>query len=180
MGNNFSNHLLIAMPSLRDLNFSHSVTYLCEHNDGGAFGLVINRPTDISLGEVFSDQLAQANQTPVYIGGPIQQNRGFVLHQPLGNWQATLAVTDVIGLTASSDILNAIAHCDGPASSLVTIGYAGWGPGQLEQEIGENSWLTCPAEPELVFETAPENVWAASASLLGVDLNLISSCPGHA
>ncbi|MEE9492150.1 MAG: YqgE/AlgH family protein [Gammaproteobacteria bacterium] len=180
--NYLGNQLLIAMPSLQDQNFSHSVTFLCKHNADGAFGLVINRPSDMSIGDIFSDQISRQNPQSVYIGGPIHQDRGFVLHQPIGQWQSTLHITETLGMTVSSDILIAIAdkHRLAPEHSLVSIGYAGWAAGQLEQEIAENSWLTCPASPDLLFDTPADMVWLQAAQTLGIDLTLISTHAGHA
>jgi len=183
--NSLSNHFLIAMPTLDDPNFHHTTTYICEHNEEGALGVVINRPLEIQLGEILrhmditTDIEAIQNQT-VYMGGPVQSDRGFVLHEPVGDWEATLKVTDTIGITSSRDILADIARGDGPDHAIITLGYAGWGAGQLEQELAENTWLSGPASSKIVFETPSEQRWLAAAALLGIDLNLISSDPGHA
>jgi putative transcriptional regulator len=180
-----TNHFLIAMPALEDPNFFHTVTYICEHNAEGALGLVINRPLDIRLEEVFNhmdlkDATARARQLPVHLGGPVQQDRGFVLHEPLGAWEATLKVTDRIGITSSVDILAAIANESGPEHSLIALGYAGWGAGQLEQEMMDNAWLSGPADPEILFTTPDEQRWNAAAASLGVDLDRLSGDAGHA
>jgi len=180
-----ANHFLIAMPRLADPNFFHTVTYICDHNDDGAMGIVINRPTTMHLGDVFQymDVFASdphITETTVYQGGPVQTERGFVLHAPLGAWEATLRVTEEIGLTASQDILTALAQGDGPEKSLVALGYAGWGAGQLESELSQNAWLSGPAEPAILFDTPAEQRWEAAAALLGVDLNLLSDETGHA
>ena len=183
--NSLSNHFLIAMPTLDDPNFHHTTTYICEHNEEGALGVVINRPLEIQLGEILrhmditTDIEAIQNQT-VYMGGPVQSDRGFVLHEPVGNWEATLKVTDTIGITSSRDILADIAGGEGPDHAIITLGYAGWGAGQLEQELAANTWLSGPASSKIVFETPSEQRWLAAAALLGIDLNLISSDPGHA
>lgn len=180
-----TNHFLIAMPALEDPNFFHTVTYICEHNAEGALGLVINRPLDIRLEEVFNhmnlrDASPNARQMPVHLGGPVQQDRGFVLHEPLGEWEATLKVTDRIGITSSVDILAAIAREAGPEHSLIALGYAGWGAGQLEQEMLDNAWLSGPADPQILFNTPSEQRWMAAAASLGVDLNRLSGEAGHA
>ncbi len=180
-----SNHFLIAMPALEDPNFFHTVTYICEHNAEGALGLVVNRPLDMRLEEVFSHMKLkvtnpEANQIRVHLGGPVQQDRGFVLHEPLGEWEATLKVTDRIGITSSADILAAIAEGRGPERRLVALGYAGWGAGQLEREMTENAWLSGPADPDILFDTPDEERWRAAASSLGVDLDLLSGDAGHA
>ena len=180
-----TNQFLIAMPGLEDPNFFHSVTYICEHNDQGALGLVINRPLDMQLGEILQHIKLQhsepeARQIQVHLGGPVQQDRGFVLHEPLGEWEATLKVTDRIGITSSIDILQAIAKNEGPERSLITLGYAGWGAGQLEQEMAENAWLNGPADPDILFNSPDEERWKAAAASLGVDLDLLSGEAGHA
>lgn len=173
------------MPTLADPNFSHTVTYICEHNDEGAMGLVINRLMEISLAEVLrqmSIEPSRSLDTSVAIneGGPVHPEQGFVIHSPLGAWQSTLSVDTEIGLSTSRDVLTAIAHGEGPAHYLIALGYAGWGPGQLEQEIAQNTWLSGPVSREILFDLPLENRWAAAAALLGVDLNLISSEIGHA
>jgi len=180
-----SNHFLIAMPTLDDPNFHHTTTYICEHNEDGALGVVINRPLEIQLGEILrhmdmdTDIEAVRNQI-VYMGGPVQSDRGFVLHEPIGDWEATLKVTDTIGITSSRDILADIAAGKGPEHAIITLGYAGWGAGQLEQELAENTWLSGPASSRIVFETPSNERWLAAAALLGIDLNLMSSDTGHA
>jgi putative transcriptional regulator len=180
-----NNHFLIAMPALSDPNFHHTATYICEHNDEGALGLIINRPTDLRLGEILehmgievtTDEIAAQ---PVYLGGPVQNDRGFVLHQPVGNWEATLKVTQDTAITSSRDILDAIARGEGPEKTFITLGYAGWGAGQLEQELAENAWLSGPADSRIVFDTPYEQRWEAAAGLIGVDLKLLSGEAGHA
>jgi putative transcriptional regulator len=184
-GHHLTNQFLIAMPGLEDPNFFRSVTYICEHNDEGALGLVINRPLDMNLGEIFQhiniDHAApEAVRIPVHLGGPVQQDRGFVLHEPLGDWEATLKVTDRIGITSSMDILDAIARNKGPKRRLIALGYAGWGAGQLEQEIAGNAWLSGPADPRILFDTPDEDRWKAAAALLGIDLDLFTGDAGHA
>lgn len=176
---------LIAMPDLADENFFHTVTYICEHNRDGAMGIVINRQAEVSLGELFSQLGIHPSDTThlnhmVYHGGPVQTEQGFILHQPLGDWEATMAITDTVGLTASKDILEAIAHGEGPKQFLVALGYAGWGAGQLEHEMLENAWLSAPASSTVLFETPVEQRWTEAAALLGVDLALLSHDAGHA
>lgn len=184
-GSFLTNQFLIAMPGLEDPNFFHSVTYICEHNEEGAMGLVINRPMNMQLGEILEhidihDASVDARHIPVHLGGPVQQERGFVLHSPLGEWEATMQVTDRIGVTSSLDILQAIAHDEGPEKILVTLGYAGWGAGQLEQELADNAWLSGPADPDILFNKPDEERWKAAAASLGVDLDLLSGDAGHA
>lgn len=179
------NHFLIAMPALSDPNFSRTVTYLCEHNEDGAMGLVINRPLEITLDEIFkhmgigdADPVVAA--APIYLGGPVQPDRGFVLHTPIGAWESTLRVTDDIGVTTSQDVLKAMAEGKGPEHALVALGYAGWGTGQLEAEIIDNAWLSVPAESDIIFHLPSEQRWRAAAASLGIDLDRLSSDAGHA
>lgn len=180
-----TNHFLIAMPGLADPNFYHTVTYICEHNSNGALGIVINRPLNTRLGEILEHLDIKAT-TPriadqtVYLGGPVQPERGFVVHRPLGEWDATLKITNNLGVSSSRDILAAIADGNGPDRTLIALGYAGWGAGQLEQEIAQNAWLSGPADDHILFDLPVERRWSAAAQLLGVDLNLLSSDAGHA
>lgn len=180
-----TNQFLIAMPNLLDPNFFHSVTYLCEHNQNGAMGIVINQPVDLTIGELIEQMNhqapdnAQAN-APVFRGGPMDMERGFVLHEPLGQWEATMPVGHVIGLTTSNDIIAALAQGEGPEQCLIALGYAGWGAGQLEEEIRDNAWLNGPAEPAILFETPVEQRWEAAAALIGVDITQLSGMAGHA
>ncbi|MFQ5469268.1 MAG: YqgE/AlgH family protein [Gammaproteobacteria bacterium] len=180
-----TNQFLIAMPSLEDPNFFHSVTYICEHNHEGAMGIVINRPLDIELGEVFEQMDIDSedpdiNESPIYLGGPVQNERGFVIHRPHGVWESILRVTDDIGVTSSRDILEAIATGRGPEKSLIALGYAGWGAGQLEKEISDNTWISTPADTSIIFDTPYEQRWHAAAALTGVDLTRLSADVGHA
>jgi putative transcriptional regulator len=180
-----ANHLLIAMPALADPNFARSVTFICEHSAEGAMGIVINRLTDIRLRDILEQlgiDTAQGrhNDLPVYLGGPVQTSRGFVIHEPLGHWEATLAVTDQLGISTSRDILEAIAANRGPERFLIALGYAGWAPGQLEREITENSWLHCPADRAILFDMAIENRWRAATEHAGVNPALLSGEAGHA
>lgn len=180
-----TNHFLIAMPGLQDPNFSRTVTYICEHSSEGAMGIVINRPMDLHLGEVL-DQLdiaaeaGQISDLPVYLGGPVQTDRGFVIHDGSASYDSTLTVTPEIRVTTSRDILEAIAAGGGPDNRLIALGYAGWSGGQLEQELIANAWLSGPATAEILFATPSAQRWQAAAKLLGVDLNLLSAEAGHA
>ncbi len=180
-----TNHFLIAMPTLADANFFRTVTLICEHSTEGAMGIVINRTTDMRLRDILEQLDIGVDRSPVadmpiYLGGPVQNNRGFVLHEPLGKWESTLAITDTLGVSTSRDILVAIAADQGPDRWLVALGYAGWGAGQLEREIGENSWLSGPANRDIVFDLPLERRWNAAAELVGVDLSMLSGEAGHA
>lgn len=182
---NLTNHFIIAMPSLQDGNFSESVTYICEHDDNGALGITINRPSEISLSEILSQLQIKISSDhiidqTVLNGGPVQIDRGFILHAPTGDWDSSLKVTENIAVTTSQDIMQAIADNKGPDRSLIALGYAGWGPGQLEYEMSENAWLSCPATEEILFNTPLEKRWRAAALLLGIDLQLLSNQTGHA
>ena len=180
-----TNQLLIAMPGMADPNFSTTVTLICEHNDDGALGIIINRPLNLKLSGLF-DQLSVEDadpdtaENPVMSGGPVGTERGFVLHDKKLSFENTLAVSDDIQLTLSRDVIDAMALGDGPEKSLVAIGYAGWEPGQLEEEMLANSWLNVTATPELVFDTPFEERWNSAARLLGVDISSISPDAGHA
>ena len=182
---NLTYHFLIAMPNMVDPHFAKSLTFICEHNDQGALGVVINRPIDMNL-QTLLEQISIPLESdvfksiPVHFGGPVQTDRGFVLHMPVGQWQSTLAVGSEIGLTTSKDILQAVARGEGPKQILVTLGYAGWAPGQLEHELAQNAWLTVQARPELIFGLPSEERLAAAMHLLGVDYASLSEQAGHA
>lgn len=182
---NLTHHFLIAMPNMVDPNFARSLTYICEHNDQGALGVVVNRPTDMTLRSLL-EQIeidlgdGLVGDEPVYFGGPVQTDRGFVLHRPVGEWQSTLSVQGDVGLTTSKDILQAVADGSGPGNLLVSLGYAGWAPGQLEEELKQNAWLTVAARPDVIFATPPQDRLAAAMSLLGVNLATLSDVAGHA
>jgi putative transcriptional regulator len=179
-------HFLIAMPGLGDLNFAHAVVYICAHNEDGCMGMVINhRLSDIKLGEVLQQMNIKVEQPTVndqivYLGGPVQTDRGFILHRTGKEWQSTLVVSDKIAITSSQDVLYAIAKGEGPKDALVVLGYSGWNPGQVEQEVIDNMWLTVPAEANILFNTPSEIRWKASAAILGVDLDSLSDEVGHA
>jgi putative transcriptional regulator len=178
-------HFLLAMPSLTDAIFAHSITYLCEHNEQGAMGIVINHPLDLSVEEVLEHLDLSASgrlcEIPVMAGGPVHMDRGFVLHRhTTREWEASLKITDEISLTTSRDVLEAIADGKGPRDCLIALGYAGWTAGQLEAEISDNSWLTLPADSSIIFDTPYHLRVNTAAAQLGVDLNLISAEAGHA
>ncbi len=176
---------LIAMPAMVDPNFAGSVVYVCEHTDKGALGLVINLPTELTLESLFDKidlklEIAPGKDAPVYFGGPVQTERGFVLHVPAGQYSSSLAVRDDIALTTSKDVLEAVAGGSGPEKLLVTLGYSGWGAGQLEDEVSNNAWLTVDAQPAVIFDTPAEARQAAALKLLGIDPSQLSSQAGHA
>jgi len=182
---NLTHQFLIAMPTLADPNFERTVVYVCEHNDKGAIGLVINRSTDLTLAKLFDKidlklEIAPWKDAPVYFGGPVQTERGFVLHTPPGNYSSSLAIADEIALTTSKDVLEAVAGGTGPEKILVTLGHSGWGGGQLENEIAQNAWLTVAAQSEIIFETPVEQRFDAALKLLGVDSTQLSGLAGHA
>lgn len=182
---NLTDHFLIAMPNMADPYFSRTLTYICEHNDQGALGVVINRPIDMTLGTLF-DRLSltltseNLGKAPIFFGGPVQTDRGFVLHQPIGEWQSTLSVQDRVGLTTSKDILESLGHGTGPEKLLVTLGYSGWAPGQLENEIKQNAWLTVAAKDAVIFDLPVEERLPAALGLLGIDFASLSDEAGHA
>ena len=182
---NLTHHFLIAMPNMADPYFSKSLTYVCEHNDRGALGVVVNRPIDMTLQALF-ERLSltlrdgEFADAPIYFGGPVQTDRGFVLHEPPGAWHSTLKVGDTIGLTTSKDILEAVGRGEGPKRMLVTLGYAGWSPGQLEHEISQNAWLTVQARDGIIFETPAEERLPAAMELLGLDYARLQDEAGHA
>ena len=179
------NQFLIAMPALEDPNFSHTVTLLCEHNSEGAMGLIINRPTSLNLADLVTQlgmDLGEPDMAnvPIYHGGPVQPEQGFVLHTPLGEWDSTMEISPALGLTVSQDIIEAIAHGIGPDHFLIALGYAGWGAGQLEEEIAANAWLNGPADNEVIFSTSVDERWQAATTTLGIDLTQLSNDVGHA
>ena len=183
-----TNHFLIAMPNMADPHFSRSLTYICEHNDQGALGVVVNRPLDMSLQillerlSIKTDRSGDILLAPVYFGGPVQTDRGFVLHSPFGDWKSTLGVApdNVLGLTTSLDILEAVGAGQGPDKLLVTLGYSGWAAGQIEHEIGQNAWLTVKARADILFDVPPEERLPAAMELLGIDFASLSDVAGHA
>ena len=184
-----THHFLIAMPAMTDPNFARTLTYICEHNAEGALGIIVNRPTEMSVAELFERveiklEAGEPSQRfgglPVYFGGPVQTDRGFVLHRPAGDWQSSLMVNSEIALTSSRDILQAMGEHGEPAQVLVSLGYCGWSAGQLEWELSQNAWLTVAAEPSLIFSLPPETRLAAAMQLLGVNPANLSEVAGHA
>jgi putative transcriptional regulator len=179
---NLRHHFLVASPWLADPNFHGGVIYLCEHSADGALGLMINQPLDIHLGEILEQLDMQGGELdlPVFTGGPVQPERGFVLHSPGREWQNTAVITDDVFLTTSRDILEGIGRDEGPEEFLVALGYSGWGEGQLEEELGSNAWLTCPASTDILFRTPVDKRYEAALKLMGIDLNQLSDSVGHA
>ena len=182
---NLTNQFLIAMPGMADSTFSGTVVYCCEHSEQGALGLVINRPTDIDLKSLFERiDLKLDSETlsslPVYFGGPVQTERGFVLHEPAGEYTSSMAVPGGLEMTTSKDVLEAVASGKGPKKFLLTLGHAGWSAGQLEEEISKNGWLTVEANPSIVFDVPAEQRLEAALGLLGVSLTMLSGEAGHA
>ena len=205
------NQFLIAMPAMGDPYFNKTVTYICEHNDEGAMGLIINLPVSLSLNDLLKQiddeadtdtseisesesesesittaepladsSLLDALEQPVLSGGPISQNRGFVLHSTQSGWKSSLALSNEVMITTSKDILLALGTEKAPEKYMVTLGYAGWGPGQLEKELQENSWLTIEANSDIIFKTPIEQRWQKATEMLGIDLAHLSSDIGHA
>jgi putative transcriptional regulator len=180
-----TNHFLIAMPALQDPNFSRGVTFVCQHSGEGAMGLLVNRVSELKLGDVLTQMrmttaLKEVASAPVYIGGPVQPERGFVLHEPCGNWDSSFTISDSLCVTTSRDILAAMAEGKGPKHSLVALGYAGWSEGQLELEMRDNAWLAANATPGLIFDTPLEKRWEAAARLVGFDPAMLADHGGHA
>jgi putative transcriptional regulator len=184
-----ADHFLIAMPSMLDPVFGGTVVYVCEHNESGALGVIINRPTDMTMDILFerldleleiSPQIAVWPRSPVMFGGPVQVERGFVLHGPDTAYSSSLTVSDDVALTTSRDVLEAVADGSGPRRLLITLGCAGWGAGQLEEEILNNGWLTVRADPAILFDVPIEERFVAAMNLLGIDPGMLSGEAGHA
>ncbi|MCH8542177.1 MAG: YqgE/AlgH family protein [Alcanivorax sp.] len=182
----FAHQLLIAMPQMADPGFYRTVTYIVEHNDEGAMGLIINQPMGITLSHLFEDlaitpRVSVDAAHPVVCGGPVQTDTGFVLHPATERaWNSSVMLQDGLCMTTSKDVLDAIALGAGPAHSLVALGYAGWDAGQLEAELADNAWLTTPATESLLFEVPFDQRWQAAARQLGIDVHLLSTQAGHA
>lgn len=180
-----ANHFLIAMPTINDPSFSKSLIYICEHHVQGTVGLIVNRPMPFSLGLVF-DQLqidpinVSVNNLPLLFGGPIQPERGFVIHRPFGTWKSSIALQEGVTVTTSNDIIRAIAQGNGPVDALVALGYVAWTENQLEQEVVGNSWLVCPYTEELLYSVPFENRWEYAGLTIGVKMNQLSTDIGHA
>lgn len=191
---NLTNHFLIAMPGLEDEIFGKSVVYVCEHSARGALGLVINKPADMMMSALFDKvdlplKRADLSQSPVFQGGPVQTERGFVLHEALYTspdakdeslYASTMAIPGGLEMTTSKDVLEALSSGAGPKRVLVTLGYSSWGEGQLESELGENSWLTVDADRSVIFDTPAEQRYDKALALLGLQAWMISTQVGHA
>ncbi|WP_417330242.1 YqgE/AlgH family protein [Halomonas cupida] len=179
------NHFLMAMPHLEDPNFAGTLSYLCDHDEKGTMGVIVNKPTDLTLEALFEQLEIEAvdgpnRQAPVYFGGPVHKDRGFILHHGQAEeWDSSLQVTEELALTTSMDMMQALASGEGPEKFIVCLGCAGWESGQLENELMDNAWLTVEGRQEVIFETPPEQRLTASAGLLGVDLNLMTREAGH-
>lgn len=184
-GTDLTGYLLIALPTLQDSNFEHSVVYLTSHSEEGAMGVILNHPSTIALGQVLEQleipvSAPGVEEEPVFSGGPVQQEQGFVLHSPERLWEHSLAINDYSALTSSRDVLEAIADGTGPGHYRMMLGYAGWGAGQLESELAEDAWLTAPASSELLFTTPFTDLREAAARALGIDMSLLVQHGGHA
>ncbi|KAF4516571.1 hypothetical protein B566_EDAN003318 [Ephemera danica] len=182
---NLTDNFLIAMPALEDHYFSNALVYICEHNENGALGIIVNRPIDLDLAGLLEKidiklENNQLSSLPVYFGGPVQLDRGFVLHRPVGAWQSTLVINEEVGLTSSRDVLASVGRAGQPSEIIVTLGYAGWDSGQLESELAQNSWLTVPAEPDILFDLPPEERLHAAMLKLGISFAQLSDVAGHA
>jgi len=179
-----AHHLLVALPSLADATFARSVALISQHDENGAMGVLINQPSEYTLGEVLAQMdIATGDETlrarVVLNGGPVHPERGFVIHDDARPWDSSLAVGDGLFLTTSRDILEAMASGEGPANALVTLGCAGWADGQLETELAENSWLAVPADADVLFHTPLEQRWQGAAARIGVDLFRLTDYSGH-
>lgn len=181
---NLTDHFLIAAPSMNDMFFENSVVYLCEHNEDGALGVIINKPSPVTMDLVFE---AAGHHTPerfkgewVMMGGPVQIDRGFVVHMPIGSWQSSLAVNDHVAMTTSRDIIEKLSQPDLVQKAVITIGYASWSKGQLEQELMDNSWLTVPADERILFDLPHEERYEAAMAKLGVSPQTLMGGAGHA
>jgi len=178
------NQLLIAMPSLKDPYFQHSVTLICQHDEQGCFGLTINKPIDVTIDEVLeklniAPEISTKESAQALRGGPVQIEQGFVIHDSDKEWENTLFVCDDISVTASKDILLDIAAGKGPKNYILTLGCASWSAGQMEAEVLENSWLNCPIDKKIIFNMPYEERWQGAADILGVDMNAMSGFSGH-
>lgn len=180
-----ANQLLVALPSLVDSSFERTVSLLCQHDAGGAMGVVVNRRSEYTLGDIFSQMGIACGDpalcaTPALAGGPVHPERGFVIHDGDRDWDSSLLVAEGLRVTTSRDVLDAMARGEGPARAVVALGCAGWGAGQLEAELADNSWLTVPADDELLFDLPLEDRWQAAAGRIGVDLAHMTGYAGHA
>jgi putative transcriptional regulator len=178
-------HFLIAMPAMADPHFVKTVTYICKHDAEGDFGIVINRPSELSLAELLNQLAIKLENRSlaahaVFLGGPVEPERGFVLHRSQREYDGTLSMPSDIKVTVSTDVLTTIGGGTGPEPFFIALGYAGWGAGQLESELRANSWLTAPADPTIIFDTPPEQRWTAALGMPGVDIRNITTFAGHA
>jgi putative transcriptional regulator len=183
--NSLKGHFLIAMPEMADFNFSHTVTCISEHTHSGALGIIINRVLSTVSGKTIFDELKLesapgSESIPIYIGGPVHANEIFILHGPPFEWESCLMITEKLAMSNSMDIIAAIAAGEGPEAFVISLGCAGWGPGQLESEITQNAWLTCPVANEVVFSEPIESRWERTVKMIGINPALLSSKPGHA
>ncbi|MCC4801076.1 YqgE/AlgH family protein [Enterovibrio norvegicus] len=186
---NLKNHFLVAMPSMADERFKQSVIYLCEHNDDGAMGLVINQAINISVANMLEQIEVERDldlthevslDQPVLFGGPVSEDRGFVLHKPNQVFGSSISLSDQLTVTTSKDILSILGTHDEPDQFIVALGYSGWDAGQLEQELTENSWLTIEADPKVIFDTPINERWEKALNQLGISGLNLSSDIGHA
>ena len=181
---NLTHNFLIAMPNMVDPNFNGTLTYICDHGEQGALGVVVNRPIELDLSTLF-EQIGlslpeRLHKQAVYFGGPVQTERGFVLHTPPQTFTSTITVNDALSLTTSKDVLEAVSQGAGPTKFMVSLGYAGWEPGQLEEEIKRNAWLSVAADPQVIFDMEPGERLHAAIRLLGIDFSNLSDVVGHA
>lgn len=183
---NLSQQFLLAMPGMVAGNLANTVIYVCEHTEHGALGLVINRPTDLTVGNLLqridldlSLEIGPVQESPVFFGGPVQTDRGFVLHAPAGDYNSSIRLGE-LALTTSRDVLQEVAQGHGPAQILITLGYAGWGAGQLESEIAQNAWLNMVASNDILFNIPPEQRYEASLAQLGINSSMLTGEAGHA
>jgi putative transcriptional regulator len=181
---NLTHNFLIAMPNMVDPNFNGTLTYICDHGEQGALGVVVNRPIELDLSMLF-EQIGlslpeRLQHQTVYFGGPVQTERGFVLHTPPQTFTSTITVNDAVSLTTSKDVLEAVSQGAGPHKFMVSLGYAGWEPGQLEEEMQRNAWLSVAADPQVIFDLEPGERLHAAIRLLGIDFSNLSDEAGHA
>lgn len=186
---NLTNHFLVAMPGMKDPYFKRSVIYVCEHNEEGAMGLMINAPIDITIGKMLERVDVQpvhpqlntdSLEKPVLNGGPVSEDRGFILHRPKDTYESSIQMTSEISVTTSKDILSVLGTEAEPNRYLVALGYSGWEAGQLESELSENSWLTIEADPSVIFDTPIAERWQKAVQMLGIDVAQLSNDVGHA
>ena len=183
--NSLKGHFLIAMPEMADFNFTHTVTCISEHTHSGALGIIINRVLPTVTGKTIFDELKltsgpESESIPIHIGGPVHANEIFILHEFPFEWESCLMITETLAMSNTMDILKAIAAGEGPEAFVISLGCAGWGPGQLESEIAQNAWLTCPVANEVIFSEPTESRWERTVKMMGINPALLSSIPGHA